>query len=94
LDNCDTAAKSSKDNAVRRYGWLKKPAIRTFKDDLGSKSVAASSQMFKQHVRIALGYCTGFNPDAWEAIPVLGHFGWALIKDALPFLVDEDKSNT
>jgi len=50
--------------------------------------------MFKQHVRIALGYCTGFNPDAWEAIPVLGHFGWALIKDALPFLVDEDKSNT
>jgi hypothetical protein len=89
LDNCDTAAKSSKDNAVRRYGWLKKPAIRTFKDDLGSKSVAASSQMFKQHVRIALGYCTSFNP-----IPVLGHFGWALIEDALPFLVDEDKSNT
>ena len=25
---------------------------------------------------------------------LLGHFGWALIKDALPFLVDEDKSNT
>ena len=24
--------------------------------------------MFKRHVRIALSYCKGFNPDAWEAL--------------------------
>jgi hypothetical protein len=66
----DNWGSGAKDPAVRQYRWLKTASIRNFQEDFGSKSVAISSAIFKQHVQIALGYCKGFNPVAWVALPV------------------------
>ena len=77
----DNWGSGAKDPAVRQYRWLKTASIRNFQEDFGSKSVAISSAIFKQHVQIALGYCKGFNPVAWVALPVGDGAGITFPKD-------------
>ena len=64
----DNWEKAVKDPTIRSYRWMKAASIRNFQEDFSSKSAAMKTPMFKQHVRIALSYCKGFSPDAWEAL--------------------------